>query len=208
MTAAAGRVAAVVLAAGSARRFGGGKMLAALAGRTVIRSTVERVCASRVDATVVVAAAADRRRIVDALEGLPVAVAPNEAAGDGMSTSLRAGIESLGADIDAAIIALGDQPAVDPAVVDRLIDAWRTGGHPIVAPRYRDGRGHPVLFARVLFPELLEVTGDVGARAVIARHASAVRLVDIDADAPADIDTPEDLRRADAIASAHERATT
>jgi molybdenum cofactor cytidylyltransferase len=171
-------------------------MLASLAGRPVIRATLERVCSSSVDAVVVVVAAADEPRVGAALAELPTTIVPNASARDGMSTSLRAGVESLGADIGAAVIALGDQPAVDPAVIDRLVEAWRGARHPIVVPRYRDGRGHPVLFARSLFPELVDVTGDAGAREVIVRHADEVLFVDIEADAPQDIDTREDLARA------------
>jgi molybdenum cofactor cytidylyltransferase len=111
-----------------------------------------------------------------------------------MSTSLRAGIDALGPDCRAALVALGDQPGVGAPVVDRLIERYRAAPAPIVAPLYRRGvRGNPVLFDRALFGELRAVTGDEGGRSVVARDASRVVLVEIDLEMPRDVDRPEDL---------------
>jgi molybdenum cofactor cytidylyltransferase len=67
------------------------------------------------------------------------------------------------------------------------------GNRSIVGPSFRGVRGNPVIIGRGVLPELLEVTGDQGARDVIARNASSVRLVDFDEPMPLDVDTPEDL---------------
>jgi CTP:molybdopterin cytidylyltransferase MocA len=97
--------------------------------------------------------------------------------------------------VDAAIVALGDQPFVDAAVVRRLVSERGRTGARIVAPSYRGERGHPVLFGRETFAELLATEGDRGARDVIARAGAGVWLVEVDQAPPLDVDTPEDLDR-------------
>ncbi|HEX7940954.1 MAG TPA: NTP transferase domain-containing protein, partial [Gemmatimonadaceae bacterium] len=112
----------------------------------------------------------------------------------GMSTAIRAGIVALPADVDAAIIALGDQPLVDARVVEALLARWREGGASAVQPCYEDGRGHPVLFDASLFPALRALEGDVGARAVLDSAGDALALLSVAGSRPIDVDTPEALR--------------
>lgn len=186
-------IAAVVLAAGTSHRFGSRKMLAPIAGRPLVRWTVEHVLASRVDEVVVVAGG-DAMEARDALARLPVRVVANARAAEGLSTSLHAGIAALSESIRAAVIVLGDQPSVEPDVIDQLIDAHRGSGKPIVVPLYRGTRGNPVLFDASLFDELRAVRGDRGARDVIARDPSRVASVRLDLPLPPDVDHPDDLR--------------
>ena len=114
----------------------------------------------------------------------------------GQSTSLRAGIAALGSEADAAMVLLGDQPFVSAAIVERLVAEWRASRAPIVAPVYAGQRGNPVLFTRTVFPELLAVQGDQGARAVLAADQSRIRLIPFEDPRPlADIDTQEDYKR-------------
>ena len=83
-------------------------------------------------------------------------------------------------------------------VLAGLLERHRAGGAAIVAPRYREGRGNPVLFTAAVFPELLRLTGDQGARAIVEADAARVALVPFDLPMPRDVDTPEDyesLRR-------------
>lgn len=187
-------IAAVVLAAGRASRFGSSKLLAPLHGAPVVRRTVERALASRVGAVLVVTGA-DGAAVADALAGLPVRLVPNARWESGMGTSLAAGIAALPAEAAAAVILLGDQPTVDPATIEAVIAAHARSGRPIVAPRYRGEHGHPVLFARSVFPELRALAGDRGARAVVERDPARVEVVPVDRAAPADVDTPADLAR-------------
>jgi molybdenum cofactor cytidylyltransferase len=119
----------------------------------------------------------------------------NPAPDQGQSSSLRAGLEALAPATEAIVVGLGDQPTVPRMVVPGLIRRWRETGQPVVAPRYADGRGNPVLFAATLFPELRAVTGDQGARAVIARDPGRVALLELEEPMPPDVDTPEDLAR-------------
>jgi molybdenum cofactor cytidylyltransferase len=95
---------------------------------------------------------------------------------------------------EAVIFLLGDQPGVDPAVIDALIAAWKTSGAPVVAPKYSDGLGNPILFDRRLFAELRALGGDVGARAIVRKYQSAgeLVLVPIAGPSPPDVDTEAD----------------
>lgn len=184
-------IAGVVLAAGASRRFGDGrgvqKLVASAAGKPVVRWTVERMLAARIDEVVVVTGH-ERDAVHDALANLRIRLVENPHFSRGLGASLEAGIAALPAAVTGAIIALGDQPTVSTAVIDKLIDAWHERRMPIVAPLYRGVRGNPVLFAASLFPELRAVGGDHGARDIIARSPDRVTLVDVDADMPLDVD--------------------
>ncbi|MFL5575990.1 MAG: NTP transferase domain-containing protein [Gemmatimonadaceae bacterium] len=193
-------IAGVVLAAGASRRFGElarqHKLLAPLGGKPLVRWAVEGMLASPVTRTLVVVGG-EAAAVEGALGGLRVRFVLNEAYQAGMSTSLHAAVHALTADgggVRAAVFALGDQPFVPSAVVERLVHTFRATGAPVVVPVYAGGeRGHPVLFASNLFPELLAVRGDEGARGVIARDRSRVTTVQFDFPAPRDVDLPGDL---------------
>lgn len=185
------QVAAIVLAAGRARRFGAQKLVAPFGEATVIRQVVQRVGRAGVSqVTVVVGPEADPIRA--ALAGLDVQWATNLAPERGMSSSITAGIEALPPNVDAALVALGDQPTVLPDVLDGLMQAWSDGRGAMIAPRYRGRRGNPVLFDRALFDDLRALVGDRGARDFIEAHPERVHVIDVDAPMPMDIDTPGD----------------
>ncbi len=182
-------IAAVVLAAGMSSRMGRQKLLLPMAGeRPLIRLSVERVLAAGLDDLVVVLGQ-NAEAVGAALAGLPIRTVVNPLYAEGQSTSLRAGLDALRPETEAVVVALGDQPLPEPALIGRLVAAFRQSGRPIVAPRYRDGRGNPVLFAARLFDELRAVTGDQGGRAVIACDPGRVAELPVDAAMPADIDT-------------------
>ncbi|HET7457805.1 MAG TPA: nucleotidyltransferase family protein, partial [Gemmatimonadaceae bacterium] len=193
-------IAGVVLAAGGSSRFTAGesgpghKLLASLGGKPLVRWAVERMVASPVSTTVVVLGR-DAPLVERALAGLRVRCVVNDRWAEGMSTSLHAAIRAVREDgVRAAVVALGDQPLVPAGVVERLVHAFRASGAPVVVPVYDGGvRGHPVLFADNIFPELLAVTGDEGARGVIARAPSRVTTVAVPGKAPRDVDGEEDL---------------
>lgn len=195
------RIAGVVLAAGASRRFGSQKLLAPLGGKPLVRWAVEGMVAAPTSSTLVVVGGPDAEAVRSALAGLAVRFVVADEAGAApegpreMSGSLHAAVRALsGESPRAAVFALGDQPRVPAAAIAGVVHAFRASGAPIVVPVYRGGvRGHPVLFAANLFPELLHVRGDEGARGVIARDRSRVTEVPIDAPAPRDVDVPGDL---------------
>jgi CTP:molybdopterin cytidylyltransferase MocA/NifU-like protein involved in Fe-S cluster formation len=184
-------VAAVVLAAGRARRFGAQKLVAPFGDATVIRQVVERVGRSGVSQVTVVVGP-DATPIQSALAGLDVQWATNPEPERGMSSSIAAGIGTLPPNVDAVLVALGDQPTVLPDVLEGLMQAWSDGRGAIIAPRYRGRRGNPVLFDRALFNELRALTGDRGARDLLDAQPERVHVLDVDAPMPMDIDTPGD----------------
>lgn len=187
-------IAAVVLAAGLSRRMGQAKLLMPVGGRAIVRYVVESVLAGGVDLVWVVTGP-DVEPIEAALAGLEVQIAVNPAPEEGQASSLRAGIAALPASVDAVLIALGDQPSLAPPIIPALLAARRTSPKLIVAPRYRDGQGNPVLFKREIFPELLRLTGDQGARPIIQKEPARVEWVELDLPMPPDVDTLDDYEK-------------
>ncbi|MGD9844836.1 MAG: NTP transferase domain-containing protein [Variibacter sp.] len=194
-------VAALVLAAGRSTRMGGpNKLLAELGGRPLVRIAAEAALASQAGPVVVVTGH-QRERVEAALEGLPVRFVYNPDFANGLSTSLKAGINALPDDIGSAVICLGDMPQVSGALIDRLAQALdpETGAL-IAVPTFEGKRGNPVLWSRRFFPELAALEGDVGARHLIGTYRDAVVEVPVTGQgAFFDIDTPEAL--ADAAAA-------
>jgi molybdenum cofactor cytidylyltransferase len=189
-----GRVVGVLLAAGGARRFGSQKLVHPVGGTPLVRRAAAQLTSARVDEVVVVVGS-EARRVEEALAGTAVRLVVAEDWSGGMSASIRRGIDARPVDAAAAIIALGDQPAVRAEVVDALVDAWRAGAGLVVAPRYRGVVRPPVLFDRALFAELLALEGDRGARAVLEAAPERVHHVEVDADEPADVDELSDVER-------------
>jgi molybdenum cofactor cytidylyltransferase len=185
-------IAALVLAAGASRRFGRQKLLEPVDGVPLVRLSVDRVVASGPELTIVVVGH-DADEMRHALAGLAVEIVQNQRPGDGLSSSLRAGLAMVPSSAVAILVALGDQPIDRDEVIPALVA--RLGGDDcaIVAPRYQGVQGLPVLFARTMFAELEALTGDQGARAVVRADPSRVAYVDFDFPMPPDVDTPDDL---------------
>lgn len=188
------KVAGIILAAGQSTRLGRPKQLLDICGKTVIRRITESAVISPLDVTIVVVGNA-ATEVQRELAGLDVTTVINLEFSSGQSTSLRAGLRALPNDIDAALFLLGDQPTVTPSIIGTVIGTYRESEASIVQARYRGVTGHPVLFNRSLFTELDSVTGDQGARRVIARHPELARFADLDQNAPLDIDTEADYER-------------
>ncbi|MDE3128587.1 MAG: nucleotidyltransferase family protein [Gemmatimonadota bacterium] len=187
-------IAAIVLAAGASRRFGGQKLLYPVRGVALVRASVERVLAAGPDRTIVVVGH-DADAIGGALAGLDVEIVRNPHPESGLSSSLRAGLAAVPSGALAVLITLGDQPIDRDEVIPALVARFGGDDDAIVAPRYQGVQGLPVLFARRMFAELEAVTGDQGARSVIRAHPSRVAYVDFDFPMPPDVDTPADLER-------------
>ena len=183
--------AAIILAAGLSRRMGRPKLLLEVEGRPIIRHAVERVISAGIRHVLVVAPP-EHEALARALDGLEVRFAVNPIPEAGQGSSVSAGVRALAPGTTAVLIALGDQPGVPAEVIPALIEALKVPGKTIAAPRYTDGLGNPVLFTTSVFPELLALAGDRGARAVVERDPSRLAVVDIRSCMPRDIDTPED----------------
>jgi molybdenum cofactor cytidylyltransferase len=188
------RIAALLLAAGRSSRMGANKMLAEIDGRPMIARTAQRLLSSR--ARPIVAVLGNDAELVDAALGkLPIERVHNPNFADGMSTSLKRGLAALPPDIDGAVVCLGDMPLVSGRDLDRLIAAFNPlEGRAIVVPMRHGKRGNPVLWAKRFFPDMAALSGDTGARQLLADYADLVAEIEMDSDGVLiDIDTPEAL---------------
>lgn len=194
MAAPAERVAAVILAAGESRRYGGPKLLAPLGGRLLLQHVLDAANRSTLgDVVLVVGHSADE--VLAAVRLDRARAVRNESYAEGQSTSLRAGLRAVG-EADAAVVLLGDQPRVTAALLDALVERQRTSGAAAVVSSWRGRRSPPTLLHRDLWPALAALSGDAGAREVLAgRDDVEVLEVDERLGSLEDVDRPEDLAR-------------
>jgi molybdenum cofactor cytidylyltransferase len=185
-------IGGLVLAAGAGRRFGSPKQLATLDGRPLLEHALAAMAAAtRIDRTVVVLGA-HANEILARVERHGALAVICEDWEEGQAASLRAGLAALDELVDAIVITLGDQPAIDARAIDRVVAAR---GNRALALRagYRGRPGHPVLLERELFAAAARLQGDEGARSLL--FGVAVAIVDCDGlGSDADIDTVEQLR--------------
>ena len=185
-------VTAIVLAAGSGSRFGGGKLLATIGGRPVLQHVLEAIAGAGVD-DVVVVLGAEAPAIEASIDWRTERRVVNPAPQDGLSSSLRVGFDALPATSDRVLVALGDQPRVSIATIRALLDAQPTTKRPIIVPQYADDRGrNPVLVGRAAFDLVTATSGDRGLGPLLAAHPELVQEVPMEGANP-DIDTPADL---------------
>lgn len=194
MSAPAERVAAVVLAAGEGKRFGGRKLLALMDGKPLVQHVIDAANASSLSPVLLVTGF-EGDHLLDALAlGRAVAVA-NPDYRSGQASSLIAGVRALDA-ADAAVVLLGDQPRVTAALLEALVARQRETGSAAVVSSWNGRRMPPTLLHRDLWPAVLALSGDVGAREVLAgRDDVAVLGVSGRLGALDDVDTPEDHAR-------------
>ena len=199
-------VSGLVLAAGASTRLGRPKQLLPFGATTLLGHVfAEARAAASLDELIVVigGAAAEVRQRVDLADAK---VVENPEFGDGCSTSYRTGLAALDPRAEAVVILLGDQPGVERAVIDTVVDEWRRTRDRIMLAAYRGREGHPLVFARALFDQLVALRGDKAAWKIVDAHRDWIRAVPMDRAHPRDVNTPEEyeglLRAADAGTSA------
>lgn len=185
-------VGAIVLAAGTASRMGRNKLLLEVGGQPLVRHVIE--AASNGGCHVINAVVADDG--VSTAIGAAATCVSNPEPANGQSSSLRLGLQSMPEEIAGALVMLGDQPLVGARTVSVLLKAWRReGARPAVAASYGDRSWRPpVLLDRSLWPELMSLKGDVGARRLFDRRPELIDTVPA-AGRPDDVDTPDDYAR-------------
>ncbi|MDL1941834.1 putative selenium-dependent hydroxylase accessory protein YqeC [Chloroflexi bacterium CFX2] len=188
------RTAGILLAAGKSTRFGAPKQLLDWKGKPFVRHVAETALHSGLEPVVAVTGFyhAD---VESCLRDLPVSIVHNPEYEQGQSTSVRAGIRSLTPNVGAAIFLLADQPQIPVEVIRALVETHSNSLSPILAPLVlEERRANPVLFDKVAFPDLLQLTGDTGGRAVFDKHRVEY-LPWHDDILLFDVDKPEDYER-------------
>jgi molybdenum cofactor cytidylyltransferase len=189
-------IAAVVLAAGRSRRMAPHNklLMADRAGKPMIARVVDNVLSSKARPILVVTGH-QPNEIEHALGGRPVRYVHAADYAEGLSASLKAGVAAVPPEAAAALICLGDMPLVTGRMIDRLLEAYDADeGRLIVLPTFRGKQGNPMLWDRRFFPEILEISGDSGARFLLSKHMENVAEVEMADDAVLrDFDTVESL---------------
>lgn len=188
-------ICGVLLAAGGARRFKSQKLVAPFRGVPLVRHAA--IALGEATDALIVVVGHQASLVRGALARVDADIVDNPAWESGLSTSVRRGIEATGERCEAVVIGVGDQPGLDSDVIRAVIARWRETAAPIVSATYRGQRGHPVLFARSVFAELLALEGDAGARPLLERSPNRVVYVDVDRPMPPDVDTEEQLAALD-----------
>ena len=198
-------ITAVLLAAGESRRMGDFKQLLRLGGKTFVEHCVDNLLASKVDDVIVVTGHRELE-VVHAIANRPVKIVYNPDYQRGMASSIKHGVRHVSDNSDACLISLVDQPRIDTAVIDRLIQVYKDGVYEdgacgsgpllIVIPTYEERGGHPILLDLALREDILTMDVDVGLRQVVLAHSGSITRVPVSsADVLEDCDLPEDYER-------------
>lgn len=188
-------VAGILLAAGMSTRMGVNKLLLEIAGETVIRRAARRAVEAGLQPLLVVLgheAEAARRE----LDGLACSVVINHDYQKGIASSLRAGVAALPADCRAVVVALADMPHVTAGMIAELVARYRETRAPLVVSQYEEVNAPPVLYDASLFAELRAVSDTRCAQQVVKRHRDDAEVLAWPAARLADLDVPDDYRRA------------
>ena len=183
------KLGCVVLAAGSARRFGANKLTAELRGRSLVLRALEAVPAERFEKVVVVTQYPEVMRLAGAFR---FAAVHNPHPEEGLSRSVALGLTEL-RDCDGVLFCVSDQPLLRRESVAELVDRWRAFPDKIAALGHGGVRGNPCLFPARFFPELMALEGDHGGSTVIRRHEEELLLLEVPAAELHDVDTVQAL---------------
>lgn len=190
-------IEALVLAAGLSSRMKTNKMLLRIGDKTVLQRTLDNILRSGVSGvTVVIGHMKDQ--ITESIAGYEVTLVNNPRYAEGMGTSLSSGVRSIieYKMCNAIMFFNGDMPFIKPAMINLIIDKYKESRAPVIFPIHEGKRGHPVLVDHSIFPDLLRLSGDIGAREVLQKYEKqAVFLNTNDPGIYQDIDDPDEYRQ-------------
>jgi len=173
-------ISAIVLAAGESTRMGLPKLLLPIEGKSLLQHVIDNALQSKVSEVIVVLGA-EATKLRREIKQSQVQIIENASYKEGLSSSLKVGLQAVSPQAQAVLVLLGDQPLISHAIIDTLIDKYKESGSTMVAPVYNGRRGNPVLFDSSLIPELIRVTGDKGGREIIEKHLAQLATVDFEA---------------------------
>ena len=186
------KTAGIILAAGTASRMGRTKQLLPFANTTLLGRVMENAAQSTLNELIVVLGH-EAENIMKAIDFSGMKTVINTDYAKGQSTSLIKGLEAVSASCAGAMFLLGDQPLITAPMMDRIITAFQTSDAPIVIPFYHGRRGNPVIIERSLFPRLLSLSADTGARVMFDEYQDSILKINFENDAGLlDVDTPMD----------------
>lgn len=187
-------VSGLVLAAGASSRLGQPKQLLPFRGTTLLGWVVEQHGSCPALDEVIVVLGNAIQEVSKQVSFGNAKIVENLGAAQGCSSSYRVGIGALNPEAQAMVVLLGDQPGVDHDCVHAVVSSWKHNGGKIVLANYRGQKGHPMLFSRELFDQLIGLHGDKAVWKLVDQHPEWVREVPIDRDRPRDINTWEDYQ--------------
>jgi molybdenum cofactor cytidylyltransferase len=186
-------IGAVILAAGSSSRLGRPKQLVEYKNKTLLQHVIDSINPFHFNPKVLVLGA-NAGQIREAIHLNNVTVLDNDNWSEGIASSIRLGVTKsieLNESLESILFLLSDQPFVTPKLIEELINKHKNGEQGITACSYEENIGVPAIFRKTFFPQLLELTGDVGAKKIIARNSEHVDSI-IFKRGSFDVDTMED----------------
>jgi Uncharacterized MobA-related protein len=189
-------VGLIVLAAGESRRMKQPKQLLIFKGKTLLRRAAETALASNAEKICVVLGA-NYEKLKTEISDLQLEIAFNENPRAGMSSSLKSGLKKLleiEPNLSGVLVMLVDQPLVETALLNRLIEIFRMGKRAVVACEYGETFGVPAVFSSQLFDEILNLSVEGGAKGLIEEFKDSAEIIPAP-EAAFDVDTPEDYAR-------------
>ena len=192
-------ISGLILGAGASQRLGQPKQLLPFGDTTLLGWVVAQAerAAGLDELVVVLGRAADQIR--ERVDFGAAQVVENPVFGEGCASSYRAGIAALNPESEAIMIILGDQPGIGPEIIDRVAEEWRQGEGQIALCSYRGRKGHPMIFARPLFDQLVGLHGDKAAWKLVDANPDLVQEIQFDLPFPEDINTWSDFERLEAV---------
>jgi len=186
----------IILAAGFSTRFGRNKLLEKINGLTMIERVVKSAKSSKADEVVVVLGY-EAQRIKKALRNFECKFVFNENYKMGQSSSVKVGVKSVMKYADAVMVLPGDVALITPKAINMVIEEYKKSRNPIVVASHKGRSGHPILFDRSLFHEIMKINEEtMGLKAVVNRHRDLIKKVEVGSEEVLiDVDTEEDFKR-------------
>lgn len=189
-------ISLIVLAAGFSARFGRNKLLEKIDGSTMIECVVKSAVSSKADEVIVVLGH-DASKIREVLKNFNCKFVFNEEYHVGQSSSVKAGVKTAMKYADAVMILPGDVALITPKPINMVIEEYRRSGTPIVVASYMGRAGHPILFGRSLFHEIMGINEEtMGLKAILNKHRDMIKKVEVGSEEVLiDVDTEDDFKK-------------